>query len=180
VEIVNAILRRSIAAAAVVLAAPVLSSCGFEPMTDRVYTPGTGVNERSGSVDVLGALVVSGADGSGTVVAGLVNNDEQRADALAGIKGAGPASTLQIQAPGPVEVPAGGFVQLADEGEVVIEGEDIVPGAFVELTFSFERGDSVTLNVPVVARRGDYADVPVPSVAPSEDATEDAEESAAH
>lgn len=161
-------LRRSIVAAAVVLAAPVLSSCGFDPMTDQVYNPGVGVNDRDGAVDVLGAMVVSGTDGSGTIVAGLVNNDEVEGDALTGVTGAGQVSSLQVQAPGPVEVPAGSLVQLADDGQVTVTGEEVRPGTFVELTFSFRNAESVTLDLPVVAARGDYADVPLPSASPSE------------
>ena len=47
----------------------------------RCYTPSVGVNDRDGDIDVLHALVVSGAEGSGTVVAALVNN-QQEDDAL--------------------------------------------------------------------------------------------------
>jgi len=65
VENVNVPLRRSVAVAALVIT-PLMTSCGFNQPTDRVYTPSVGVNDRSGQVDVLHALVVSGADGSGT------------------------------------------------------------------------------------------------------------------
>jgi len=63
--------RRSIASAAVLLTVPALSACGvsFGAQTDQVYNPSVGVDDRSGAVDVLNALVVSGANGSGTVVA---------------------------------------------------------------------------------------------------------------
>lgn len=161
-EHVNVTLRRSIATAAAVLLVPTLSACGFDRPTDRVYNPGVGVNERSGSVDVLHALVVSGEDGSGTVVAGLVNNDLEEDDALTGIQGAGEDRAVSVTLDGDVEIPARGSVQLVDETEVSVEGESVAPGNFVTLTFSFERGANVTLDVPVVDRRGDYADVPVP------------------
>jgi hypothetical protein len=90
--------RRSLAVAAAVLAAPVLSSCGvnFDAQTDQVYNPAVGVNDRDGSVDVLNALVVSGSAGSGTVVATLVNNDQEKDDSVRGIAGAGQdCSTLR-------------------------------------------------------------------------------------
>jgi hypothetical protein len=174
---VNLTLRRSIAAA--VLLVPVLASCGFNEPTDRVYTPGVGVNERAGTVDVLHALVVSGADGSGTVIAGLSNNDREQDDALTRITGAGEDAGLSVTFEAPLEIPRGGLVQLADETEVSVEGDSITPGAFVELTFSFEQGENVTVEVPVVARRGDYAEIPVPSVAPTTAAPEE-EESSGH
>ena len=63
------------AAAVVALAAP-LTSCGFDYATERTYTPAGGANNREGVVDVLSAVVVSGAEGSGTFVASLSNNDD--------------------------------------------------------------------------------------------------------
>lgn len=152
-------LRRALTAAAVLLAVPALSSCGFDKPTDQVYTPGVGVNERSGSVDVLHALVVSGTDGEGTFVAGLANNDTSEGDQLTGIAGAGDDAAITVTGGGPVEIPAGGFAQLADDGGVPVEGERIAPGNFVTLTLTFERGESVTVEVPVVDRRGDYEDI---------------------
>ena len=67
-------LRRSFAltAAALALAAPALTSCGFDYATDRIYTPATGVNNRDGDVDVLGAVVVSSQADSGTFIATFV------------------------------------------------------------------------------------------------------------
>jgi hypothetical protein len=151
-------LRRGIAVAAVLLAAPAVASCGFDEPTDQVYNPTVGVNDRSGSIDVLHALVVSGSDGSGTFIAGLANNDNEQEDRLTNVAGDG-EERLTVTGGGPVDIPAGGFVQLADEGGVPMEGERLAPGNFVDVTLSFERGESVTLRVPVLAQRGDYADI---------------------
>ena len=160
----NVTTRRRIAACAVALAVPALASCAGSPeQTDLAYTPGAGVNDRTGSVDVLHALVVSDSDGSGTVVAALVNNDDENDDGLAQVAGAGEDESVQAQSTATTPVEAGGAVQLADEGNVLVTGEQIQPGRFVNLTFSFERGESVTMMVPVVSRTGDYADVPVSS-----------------
>lgn len=157
-ETVNLTLRRSVAAAAVLLAVPALTSCGFDKPTDRVYTPTVGVNDRSGEVAVLHTLIVSGSDGSGTLIAGLANSNPTEADRLTQISPGGEAD-FTVTGGGPIEVPGGGFVQLADDGGVPLEGEAIAPGAFVDVTFTFERGASVTLEVPVVDRRGDYEDI---------------------
>ena len=164
-ENVNVTLRRSIAAA--VLLVPVLTSCGFNEPTDRVYNPGVGVNDRSGSVDVLHALVVSGADGSGTVVAALASKDDAQGDALTQIVGAGEDTDVQVDLTRPARIKPGGSVQLADESPVSIKGSSVKAGDFVTLTFNFERSKSVTLDVPVVARRNEFSNIPVPSVAPS-------------
>jgi hypothetical protein len=158
--------RRSIAAAAVLLTAPALSACGinFAAQTDQDYNPAVGVNDRTGMVDVLNALIVSGADGSGTVVATLVNNDQQNADSLRGVAGAGDDSGLTASTGGTTDIPAGGLLNLAEDGRVSIRGEGITPGSFVEITFSFERGKAVTMKVPVVSSSdSDYSDVPLPS-----------------
>ncbi len=164
---VKATLRRSIAAAAVALAVPVLSSCGsnFNAPTDQVYTPGIGVNNRDGNVDVLHALIVSGEDGSGTIIAGLVNNDERNDDALTEVAGAGDDRSIAVETAGaPIEIPAGQLQQLADEGSVTVTGDQIQPGRFIELSFAFERGQTVMVEVPVVSsEHPDFADVPLPS-----------------
>jgi hypothetical protein len=158
--------RRSIAAAAVVLAAPALSACGinFQAQTDQDYNPSVGVSERGGSVDVLNALVVSGSDGSGTVVATLVNNDVDKGDTLRGVAGAGEDSGLTAKVGGPTAIPAGGMLNLATEGSISVRGERIAPGNFVEITFSFARGEATTVKAPVVSSSNpDYADVKVPT-----------------
>lgn len=169
-ENVNVTLRRTIAAGAVLLV-PLLASCGFDRPTDRVYNPGVGVNERSGQVDVLHALIVSGEEGSGTVVATLVNSNPNQDDALTTIAGSGEDSSVSVTMNGSVDIPADGSAQLTEEG-ISAEGKSVKSGAFVELTFSFERGENVTVQVPVVAHRGDFAEVPLPgSASPSEEAS---------
>ena len=157
--------RRSIAVAAALLAAPVMSSCGvnFDAQTDQVYNPAVGVNDRGDAVDVLNALVVSGKAGSGTVVATLVNNDQQHADSLKNVAGAGADSSLTVQVGGPTKIAAAGLVNLATQGKVTVRGRQVLPGRFVEITFSFDRGKAVTIQVPVVPSSDpDYAGIKTP------------------
>jgi hypothetical protein len=159
-------LRRSVAAVALVIAAPVLSSCGanFGAQTDQVYNPAVGVDDRAGSVDVLNALVVSGTDGSGTVIASLVNNDQTHSDSLRSVAGAGADPSLQVKPGGTTTIPADGMLNLATDGHVTVRGDRVTPGNFVEVTFSFERGEPVTMKVPVVSSDDPvYKDVKVPS-----------------
>ncbi len=157
----NLTLRRSIAAAVVLL--PVLSACGFDVPTNKVYTPGVGVNDRSSSVQVLHALIVSGSDGSGTVIAGL-NDNTNHGDALTRITGSGSNSDVSVNLRAPVRIQPQGFVQLANESTPPVAlGKSIKAGYFVQLTFSFQRGQDVTLQVPVVPPTGDFSGVPVPS-----------------
>ncbi|GAB3024673.1 hypothetical protein GCM10011376_10290 [Nocardioides flavus (ex Wang et al. 2016)] len=136
------------AAAVIALAAP-LTSCGFDYATERDYTPGSGSNSREGEVDVLSAVVVSAAEGSGTFIASLSNNDQSEEQSFTGISGA-EGTTVEVPEFEPVTVPAGGLVNLADPpAEIVVTG-DFTAGDFVPLSFDFGNGERVQLNVPVV------------------------------
>ena len=149
-------IRRNTALAlgALVLAAPALTSCGFNYATDRDYTPATGVNNRDASVDVLGAVIVSAQDDSGTFIASLANNDASAAasfDSLAG----GAGNTIQAESFSPIEIPKGGLVNLATDGGIPVTGT-FQAGQFLPVTVSFAGGEKVTLNIPVVLDDGYY------------------------
>jgi hypothetical protein len=157
--------RRRLALAALPLAVPVLSSCtvNFDAQTDQVYNPSAGVDDRSGEVDVLNALVVSGGEGSGTVVATLVNNDQARADKLRSVSGAGADASVKVTPGGDTDIANGGLLNLAEDGRIVVRGEQVVPGGIVTLRFTFDRAKAITVDAPVVPNTGAYADVRVPS-----------------
>ena len=151
--------RRSIATAAAVLGMSALSlgltSCGFDAPTDMVYDPAAGVSDQEGTVDALNAAVVSAADGSGTLVVSFANNDQEDDDSLVGVSGEG----VQVGLGGDTGIPAGGLLT-RDDAELSVTGEAVEPGGFVTLTFTFDRAQSVTMDVPVVAAEGEFADVP--------------------
>ena len=151
--------QRRVAIAALLLA-PALTACGFNAQTDQVYQPAVGVNDRSGTVDIIKALVVSGTDGSGTFAGTLVNKDQEEDDRLESVTG-----TDVTAAPRTVTIPAAKAVPLATSGAVGLTGEGIKAGGWVELTFVFSSGQSTTIKVPVVEATGDYADVTLPSTA---------------
>ncbi len=148
-------LRRSArllaAAGALLLAAPVLASCGFDYATDRTYTPAGGVNDRDAKVDVLGAVVVSAQEGSGTFIATFANNSVDDTATVESIEGTGDDSALEVTGVNDLEIPAGGMVNLADEDKPVVVKGDVKAGAFVSLKVSFGSGESVTVKVPTVA-----------------------------
>ena len=154
-------LRRSArlltAAGVLLLAAPVLTSCGFDYATDRPYTPGAGTNDQDAKIDVLSAVVVSAEDGSGTLIASFANNLKQETATVATIAGAGDDTALTVSGFTPIEIPAGGLVNLADATTpITIEG-DFETGAFLSLSFTFGDGTSTTLDVPSVADCYEYA-----------------------
>lgn len=137
------------AAAVLALAAP-LSSCGFDYATDRDYTPAGGANNRDGEVDILSAVVVSAAEGSGTFVASLSNNDpsaEQTFTAVAGADGA----TVTAAEFEPITISPGGIVNLADPAAGIVLTGDFGAGNVVPLSIDFGNGERISLNVPVVA-----------------------------
>jgi hypothetical protein len=163
-------LPRVAAAAFLVLLVPALAACGFNVQTDQVYQPSTGVNDRSGTVDVLGAVIVSGQDGQGTLVASLVNKSETKSDTLSSVTAADPNAGITTRLKAPVEVAANSLVNLADQGAVSLTGESITPGPFIGLVLTFTSGEEVHLNIPVVPQSGYYADIepadPSPSASP--------------
>ena len=157
-------------AVALLLAVPTLSSCAttnFDAQTDQYYTPGDGENAREGTVDVLHALIVSEEPGSGRLVAALVNSDTESEDALAGVQGLDETAALQFSlVEGETVIPAGGVLQLADEGSAVVgvsgDPELLAAGTYVRVSFTFESGEEAELNVPVLAPGEDYADIEIP------------------
>jgi hypothetical protein len=146
---------RPLATAAAVLALAVpLSSCGFDYATDREYSPAGGANNREGEVDVLSAVVVSAAEGSGTFVASLSNNqdEEQTFTGVSGDEGAA-VTAAEFE---PIAIAAGGLVNLAEPpADIVLTGE-FEAGDFVPLSVDFGNGERIMLNVPVVANDFGY------------------------
>lgn len=135
------------AAAVIALAAP-LSSCGFDYATERVYTVANGASNRTGEVDILNAVVVSAAEGSGTLITSFSNNsqtDEQTFTAVGGTDAAVTGAEFD-----PITIAPGGLVNLADPPADVILTGDFAAGDFIPLAFEFGNGERITFNVPVV------------------------------
>ena len=155
--------------AAVALAATGLSSCGFDYATDRYYTPSVGTNDRDSTVDVLAAVVVSSAPGSGTFIASLSNNslDEEISLDEVGTTEAAEGAPVELE---PVPVAGGALVNLAEPATDIVLTGDFEAGDFIEVSLGFSNGEQVTLDVPVVENDGYYADLDGP--APAEETTE--------
>ena len=150
------VLRRALAASALVVAAPLVASCGFDVQTDAVYQPAEGANARAEGTDVLGAVVVSDTKGTGRVVATLVNK-RNSSDELTGVSG----SKVKISGPESLEVPSNavGFTNLADAKftPIVATGSTIDAGGYVTLRFTFTKSSPVTVDAPVVDTQGTYS-----------------------
>ena len=151
--------RLALGAGAALLTLPVLSGCGFNMATDRVYTPGAGTNHRDAEVDVLSAVVVSTEPGSGTFVASFVNNYPDDPASVTGI-GGDVATDEEVS----IEISPHGIVNLADEDapDVEVTGE-FQAGDFVSVQVQFGDGDFAQLQVPVVDNAGYYAGLDGPA-----------------
>jgi hypothetical protein len=137
------------AAAVIALAAP-LTSCAKGRATEREYDVNSAAEERAGTVDVLNAVVVSAAEGSGTFVASLSNNDEAEEQSLTAISG-GDGTTVETADFEPVSVPPNGLVNLAEPPADIVLTGDFTAGDFIPLSFDFGNGERVAFNVPVVS-----------------------------
>lgn len=137
----------------VALAAP-LSSCGFDYATDREYSVNSADDNRDGVVDVLNAVVVSAAEGSGTFVASFSNNDTTEEQTLTAV--AGQDTSVDAAEFEPITIPAGGLVNLAEPAAGIVLTGDFTAGDVVPMTVDFGNGERVSLNVPVVSDETGY------------------------
>ncbi len=158
------------AAAAVLLAVPALSSCGvnFGAQTDQYYTPTDGENNREGTVHVIDAVILSDQPGNGRLIAALSNTDLENDDTLTGVHGVDVDQSVTFTlSDGDTTIPAGGVLQLADDGSTVVsvtsDPKFFEAGGYVRLAFTFEHGEEAEVNVPVLAPEGPYADLEIPS-----------------
>ena len=165
---------RVLAAAGALALTTALSSCGFDYATDRNYTPGPNTNNRDALIDVLGATVVSGQEGSGTFIASFANNVTDEAGSIESITAetmpseGEEATALEVADFEPIEVPANGLVNLATEGGIVISG-DIASGDFIDVVITFGDGDSVDIEVPVMPNCDEFEGIDESGDGPSED-----------
>ncbi len=146
-------LRRGLATAALVLAAPALTACGFYVQTDQAYQPAIGVNDRAGQVDVLNAVVVSAQKGSGQFLATFVNKSTTESVKVLSIESGGSQGSVLGQTLKPE-----GLLNLAQESPVSVSGQDVQPGKLVRVTIDFSNGQQTVVNAPIVANNAQYAE----------------------
>ena len=138
-----------------------LTGCVKQFSTDRPYTPAAGTNSQDASVDVLNAVIVATEDGSGTFIATFANNEQTEAVTFETLEGIDQAQ-LTADEFSPLEIPAGGALNLATDGGVEVTGEFAL-GDFVPVSLQFGNGEQVEMDVPVVPNCDDFADLDGPS-----------------
>ncbi|MBB6350281.1 copper chaperone PCu(A)C [Nonomuraea muscovyensis] len=186
--------RRWIAAAAALLAAPVLAGCaaGFDATTNKPYAPVEGAalieNGRYGSrgVQIPQAFILgpdSGAQlawrGSAPIYLSIINT-AGAPDTLQQVS-AGSLGTVKVTAP--IQLPS---QQLVNTGkptpQIMLEGlsKALRGGESVKLDLTFANAGVVSLDVPVVTRSREFkeyppapgataAPTPTPSATPSDE-----------
>jgi hypothetical protein len=146
--------RIALGLGALILAVPGVASCGFNYATDRENTISNGTSDKSGTVDVLNAVIVSSEDGSGTFIATLSNNSADETIHMTSLS-FGSDSTTQVAAFDPIEVKPHAVVNLADGQGIKVSG-DFKAGDFVALTVGFDNGESADMKVHVVVDDDEY------------------------
>ncbi|WP_203338783.1 hypothetical protein [Nocardioides limicola] len=150
-------LSRSRAAtlAAALLLSPTLGACGFDYATDQIYTQSVGVNDKSGTVRILNAMIVSAGEGSGTFLSTLSSLDTENDDTFTGLGGQVTAEPFEAL---PVPRSTGGMTNLAlaENGAGIAVTGDFKAGQFVTVELRFGSGQITEVQVPVVVARGDF------------------------
>jgi hypothetical protein len=164
-------LRRSLAIGVVGIAATTaLSACGFNYPTDKINNITAGVDHRDGTVEILNAVVVAKQADSGTFVATFVNDSNTEAVSLQSASGDNTAIS-SVDAPSFTLEP-GTLLNLGARRGFPVSGT-FTMGQFVTIAFQFDNGETVDLNVPVVADDEQWAglDISTPSASPEASST---------
>jgi hypothetical protein len=158
--------RRALAlGAAGLVAAATLTACGFDYPTDRISNLTAGANYREGTVDILNAAVVSKQANSGTLIATFVNGSPTQTVSLQSVTGDNTAiSNAQAHS---ITLQPNTLHNLATEGGGFPVSGTFSLGQFVDLTFQWDNGESVTLSVPVVLDDGQWAGLDTSSASAS-------------
>ncbi|MGJ6980232.1 hypothetical protein ACSDQ9_06835 [Aestuariimicrobium soli] len=149
--------RLGLGIAAALIGAGALSGCVSTEVA-APYTPGIGINAEQQGVN-LRAVTVVAKDGKGVLAGSL---DSASGDTLTAIKGSATGSNFEdlgaLQTGSTtIQLPAGTFVNLTEK-KIALSSDDLVPGLYARLTFTFEKAGELTVLVPVVdADQPDYA-----------------------
>ena len=139
---------------ALVAALPALSACsasGRDAATSQVNQIVMGTDNRDFEVDVLNAVIVAKADGSGTFIATLVNNSSQTDNSMTALAG---DQGLDVSTFSAISIPVRGLVNLADNGSGIVVTGDFKLGQYVPLTVTLGDGTAIPVNTPVVPDSG--------------------------
>lgn len=172
---------RPVALALAVTVGLALAGCGSgdEAITQRGFDVTDGTSTDAGDLRLRNLqLVAAHETGGPAALIGAIANAGPQEDALTAVTLQG-ATEPAVLTPTPVEIPAGDAVFLvAQDGPTVTlpdsEPPQLVPGAFVPVSLTFESAGDVTVELLVQAPIGEYATVtpaPLPSPTVTPEAT---------
>jgi copper(I)-binding protein len=177
-------LRRVIAVAALLAAAPALGACatGFDANTNQPYAPAEpNVLITDGSYEHNGIFIpqvfILGPDPGSTIPVGgraslylsVVNNGTQP-DALVAVAPIGQQIT-SVEGAEPIQVPVGTLVNMGQPSpKLTVTGLKVAlrGGESIPLTLRFQNAGDIPITVPVVTRNREYASLsPAPAPSPT-------------
>jgi hypothetical protein len=142
------VIRRIVLALAALV---VLSGCaaGHNAVTLKPYTPTDGNQANSGAIKVRNLVVVANADGTGSLIATIVNSGVEEADTLQGITVNGRPATIAADS---AEVRYGSPLIFGGESanaSAAVDLTDIKPGQLVDVQLIFAVAGLVEMNTLV-------------------------------
>ena len=141
-----------------------LTGCGigFNPGTNQRVS-GNGANQNVGDLEIRNAtIVVDPSDPStGTLLVSIYNKSDQ-ADSLSSVNSQEFES--QIGSALPIETNQALSVGLSSDEKIYLASTtlSLIPGTYVETTFTFENAPATTLPILVNKNTGIYQDVELP------------------
>jgi invasion protein IalB len=167
-----------------------LAACGFNAQTLQPYDPADGVNpgvgnpnqqpnertkvEPNTAVKVRGLMIIAKTPTSGFLSATIYSDN---ADQLTSVTGNvlqpndAQGAALTVTLPSPVQIPAGAPVVLVDQQAIDVTASRLPAGQTANLTLTFAKAGSKTVQVPIVDGQNDTYRTVQPSAAPSSGAT---------
>jgi hypothetical protein len=148
--------RRLPAVTAALLLSAALSACGFDYSTDSIYVSSAGVDDRTGPLDVLSAVVVAAEPDRGTFIASFSNNSPDSPERIQDVRPGSADPSLTISGFKPVTLPPGGLISLAADPSATLTGT-FTPGEYVDIVIEARNAEDIEMSVPVVAATDQYA-----------------------
>ncbi|GAA4673390.1 hypothetical protein [Nocardioides nanhaiensis] len=139
-----------LAAIGVLVSAPLLASCGFDEATNRINQITAGTTVHADEVTLSNVVIVSEEEGSGTLHGLVASRNADDVITLTGVEGEGVTAT-----DGEIELEPYGRGQLEEAG-LRIDGEPVAPGRVLPMTFVFDDGSEVPVDVFVKRACGQY------------------------
>ncbi len=161
--------RSSLIAALAVSSALVLSGCaiGFNSPTQLQGNSGNGQSAKAGSLEVRAASIVVDPKNPnvGTIIATILNNSEDKTNAVVGIAA---TSDLAALSSGAIYLQTKSATQIGynSTNSIVLSSPTgtLTPGKFITLQFKFQDNDPITVSVLISTNEGPFSGVIIPEL----------------